>query len=95
MQRFKSPGSAQKFLLPPFTTFSTSNAATPLPKRIAPRRRGDEHVAQRRRGPLTEMSRAAGFLHSPFDTMTMQTALRVEGEGCLYAAEIPPFMLMA
>jgi hypothetical protein len=53
MQRFKSPGTAQKFLSihAPSTIPSTSNTISRQPKRTA--RCGDDHVAHSGRGGLT------------------------------------------
>src|SRR5476649_1176414 len=50
----------------------------PTPPRLCPNashppRRGDEHVARRRRGHLK--SRATGFSRSPFDNVTMPIEL--------------------
>ena len=64
MQRFRSPGSAQKFLSPHAAVYNIFNVQRRLAfaqTHRAPRRRGDEDVTQFRRGPLIEMSRAAGF----------------------------------
>jgi transposase-like protein len=67
MQRFKSAGSAQRFLstMPPSTTLSTSNVPSFSPNAPHASRGGDEHMAGSDRGRL-RLPVTRGFMSSPW-----------------------------